>query len=50
MILINTFMVEHFRRAFSKPEFQSKMNDYPPSAAASPHLVKKATVPGICVD
>src|SRR5918999_4491268 len=42
--------VEHFKRAFSNPEFQSKMADYPPSAAASPHLVKKVAVPGICVD
>ena len=42
--------VEHFKRAFSNPEFQSKMKDYPPSAAVSPHLVKKVAVPGICVD
>lgn len=42
--------VDHFKRAFSNPEFQSKMSDYPPSAAASPHLVKKVAVPGICVD
>jgi hypothetical protein len=26
------------------------MADYPLSAAASPHLVKKVAVPGICVD
>ena len=42
--------VEHFKRAFSNPDFQSKMKDYPPSAAASPHLVKKVAVPGIHVD
>ncbi len=42
--------VEHFKQAFSSPEFQSKMKDYPPSATASPHLVKKVAVPGICVD
>jgi heme-degrading monooxygenase HmoA len=42
--------VEDFKRAFSNPEFQAKMKDYPPSAAASPHLVKKVAVPGICVD
>jgi hypothetical protein len=42
--------VEDFKRAFGNPEFQAKMNDYPPSAAASPHLVKKVAVPGICVD
>ena len=28
--------VEHFKRAFSNPEFQAKMKDYPPSAAAWP--------------
>jgi hypothetical protein len=42
--------VEHFKRAFTNPEFQAKMQDYPSSAAASPHLVKKVAVPGICVD
>jgi heme-degrading monooxygenase HmoA len=42
--------VEHFKRAFTNPEFQAKMQDYPPSAAASPHLVKKVAVPSICVD
>jgi hypothetical protein len=31
-------------------EFQAKMKDYPPSAAASPHLGTKVAVPGICVD
>ena len=41
--------VEHFRRAFSNPEFQSKMSDYPPSTAASPNLVERVAVPGICV-
>ena len=38
--------VEHFKRAFGNPEFQAKMKDHPPSAAASPHLVKKVAVPG----
>jgi heme-degrading monooxygenase HmoA len=42
--------VEHFKRAFTNPEFQAKMQDYPSSAAASPHLLKKVAVPGICVD
>jgi hypothetical protein len=42
--------VEDFKRAFTNPEFRAKMQDYPPSAAASPHLVKKVAVPGICVD
>jgi hypothetical protein len=38
---------EHFKRAFSNPEFQEKMKDYPPSAAASPHLVRKVAVPSV---
>lgn len=42
--------VEQFKGAFTNPEFQAKLQDYPPSAAASPHLVKKVAVPGICVD
>lgn len=41
--------VEHFRRAFSQPEFQSKLVDYPSSAVASPHLFQKLAVPGICL-
>ncbi len=42
--------VEHFKRAFTNLEFQAKMQDYPPSAAASLHLVENVAVPGICVD
>ncbi len=41
--------MEDFRRAFCDPEFQAKMQDYPPSAASSPHLVGKVAGPGICV-
>jgi quinol monooxygenase YgiN len=41
--------VEDFKRAFSNPEFQSKLKDYPVSAEASPHLFQKVAVPGICV-
>ena len=41
--------VEDFGRAFGSPEFQAKMQDYPQSTAASPHLVEKVAVPGICV-
>ena len=40
---------EHFTRAFSQPEFQTKLADYPPSTVASPHLFSKVAVPGICV-
>ena len=42
--------VEQFKGAFTNPEFQAKLQDYPPGAAASPHLFKKVAVPGICVD
>jgi heme-degrading monooxygenase HmoA len=41
---------EHFRRAFTNPVFRSKLGDYPPSTAASPHLFRKVAVPGICTD
>jgi len=41
---------EHFRKAFSNPEFQSNLDNYPASAVASPHLFKKVAVPGICDD
>ncbi|MBV8268250.1 MAG: antibiotic biosynthesis monooxygenase [Planctomycetaceae bacterium] len=41
--------VEHFRRAFSHPEFHEAMKAYPPSAVASPHLFQKVAVPDICV-
>jgi hypothetical protein len=41
--------VEHFRRAFENPEFRAKLDHYSASAAASPHLLRKAAVAGICV-
>ena len=41
--------VESFRNAFTNPEFQKRIGDYPASAVASPHLFKKLTVPGHCV-
>ncbi len=41
--------VESFRNAFSNPEFQSRIADYPASAVAAPHLFKKLAVPGHCV-
>ncbi len=42
--------VESFRAAFSNPEFQRRISEYPDSAVASPHLFKKIAVPGFCVD
>ena len=41
--------VEDFKRAFSHPEFQEAIKQYPPSAVGSPHLFHKLAVPGICV-
>ena len=41
--------VESFRNAFTNPEFQSRIGNYPESAVASPHLFKKLAVPGHCV-
>ena len=41
--------VEHFRGAFSNPEFQARLGDYPDSVTISPHLFRKVAVPGICV-
>ena len=40
--------VDHFRRAFSSPQFQSLLARYPASTTASPHVFQKLTVPGIC--
>jgi heme-degrading monooxygenase HmoA len=39
----------HFRAAFTQPEFRSKIEAYPSSAVASPHLFEKVAVPGVCV-
>jgi heme-degrading monooxygenase HmoA len=52
-VMINVAVWEspqHFKRAFTSPEFQSKLGQYPPSAVASPHLFRKVAVPGICVE
>jgi quinol monooxygenase YgiN len=41
----------HFKRAVNNVMNQNDMmSAYPPSTVASPHLFKKAAVPGICVD
>ena len=39
----------HFRAAFTNPEFQTKLGNYPSSTIASPHLFRKIAVSGICV-
>lgn len=41
--------VEHFRNAFTHPDFQNGLAAYPASAVASPHLFQKIAVPNICV-
>ena len=41
----------HFKRAVNNVmNPNDMMSAYPPSTVASPHLLKKAAVPGICVD
>jgi len=42
--------VEHFRNAFSHPEFQDAMKAYPASAVASPHLFSKVSVTNLCTE
>jgi len=41
---------EHLKRAFNTPEVKSRLDRYPSTVVASPHLFKKVAVPGICVD
>ena len=40
--------VEAFGAAFSAPEFQAKLADYPASAVTSPHLFQRVAVTDIC--
>ncbi|MGL6044740.1 MAG: antibiotic biosynthesis monooxygenase family protein [Sandaracinobacteroides sp.] len=40
--------VDHFRRAFTNPEFQHALAAYPDSAVISPHLFQKMAVPNLC--
>lgn len=40
--------VEHFRRAFTDPDFQQALAAYPDSAIISPHLFQKMAVPNLC--
>jgi heme-degrading monooxygenase HmoA len=34
-------------RAFSSPEFQQRLEEYPDSVVASPHVFEKVAIPGI---
>lgn len=38
-----------FRAAFGHPDFRTKLEDYPESAVATPHLFQRVAVPNICV-
>jgi heme-degrading monooxygenase HmoA len=38
-----------FKNAANRPEFKSKLGEYPDNTTASPHLFKKVAVRGICV-
>jgi heme-degrading monooxygenase HmoA len=40
--------VEHFRAAFTNPEFSSALGAYPSSAVAQPHLFTRVAVPNLC--
>ena len=41
--------VDHFRQAFTHPDFQSAIAAYPSSSVVSPHLFQKMTVANLCV-
>ena len=41
-------LVEHFRRAFTNPEFREALAAYPASVVATPHLFAKVGVPNLC--
>lgn len=40
--------VDHFRTAFTHPDFVSALAAYPSSAVAQPHLFVKVAVPNLC--
>jgi heme-degrading monooxygenase HmoA len=42
--------VEHFRAAFTNPEFRDSLAGYPSSVVASPHLFEKVAVPNLCTN
>src|SRR5271169_5240655 len=42
--------VEHFRAAFTHPEFRAALAAYPSSVVASPHLFEKVAVPNLCAN
>jgi heme-degrading monooxygenase HmoA len=42
--------VEHFRAAFTNPEFRVALAAYPSSVVASRHLFAKVAVPNLCTN
>jgi quinol monooxygenase YgiN len=51
-VLVNVAVWEsaqHLRDAFSDPQFQRHSERYPDGTVATPHLLHKVAVPGICV-
>lgn len=40
--------VEHFRAAFTHPDFVRALNAYPSSVIAMPHLFSKVAIPNLC--
>jgi heme-degrading monooxygenase HmoA len=40
--------VDHFRQAFTNPEFQGALAAYPSSTVAMPHLFAKVAVANLC--
>lgn len=42
--------VELFRAAFSSPEFHSRLNAYPSSTIAQPHLFTRVAIPNLCTE
>jgi heme-degrading monooxygenase HmoA len=38
------------KKAVNNTDLQTRLSKYPASAVISPHIFKKAAVPGICVD
>jgi len=42
--------VELFRAAFSNPEFRNRLNAYPSSTIAKPHLFTRVAIPKLCIE
>lgn len=40
---------ESLAAAFTSPEFQDTLSRYPDGTVASPHVVQKVGIPGVCV-